>query len=808
MIGEFRRDLLFSARSLSRRPGFTLVAVLTLALGIGSNVAIFSAIYGVLLRPLPYPQPDRLTVLWAQWPKLEIPRVSHTGGDFRTYQRLAKSFEGIAAVGSLRQNLTGSDEPAQVQVGWVSRNFFSVLATKPALGRSFAPDEPSNSLILSDGFWHGQLGADPGVIGRTVQLDGQPFTVIGVLPRGFKLHMSADVGISTNIDAWKPPDEVKAPDRWVVSELKLSTLRVIGRLRPGVTVAQAQAEMDRISEQLQAQFPDHAEAGFRVDVQPLHREVVGHVEPALRAVQAAVGLVLLIACLNVANLLLARAQGRQREIAVRLSLGSGIGGVARQMLIEALVLAIAGTALGLLLASWGIHLLMTLKPANFPRLESISLDPPVLVFAVGLMLASTLVSGLVPALRIRSWNLNGVLKENSLQSRGGDSRLSKMLIIFEVAMSLVLLLGTGLLVRSFARLQDVRPGFDTQNLLTFSISLPGARYEAPLDSAAFIARLENSIESLPGVTSAAMVWPLPLEGQIWYGPYVSPERAAQDVQLLADYRIISPSYPEAIGARLIEGRHLRDTDTHAILIDQRFAEQNWPGRSALGRTIQANPVSEQETFQVVGVIENIRHKDLRSDGRETFYLPAKGWSWTDWEICFVVRTADDPQALIGPIREKLRLIDPQIPMAKVRPMESYVSDALGANRFALALMLVFSVTSLILAAVGLYGVVAYALGRRTREIGIRMALGASRWQIFARSIREGMIPVLLGIGLGLLGSFTLAKVISGLLFGVGMGDPLTYVAMAALLVLIALLACFVPARRAVYLNPMNAIYQD
>lgn len=363
---KFWRDFRFSARSLSKRPGFTLVAILTLALGIGANVAIFSTVYGVLLRPLPYPQPDRLTVLWAQWPNQEIPRVSHTGGDVLEYQRLARQFEGIAAVGSVRQNLTGGDEPAQVQVGWVSRNFFTVLGTKPILGRGFTLDEPSSSLILGDEFWRSQLGADPGVIGRTVLLDGQPFTIVGVLPRGFKLYMSADVGISTDIDVWKPPDEVKSPDRWVVSELKLSTLRVIGRLKPGVTVAQAQSEMDRISEQLRSQFPDHAEAGFRVDVQPLHREVVGHVEPALIAVQGAVGLVLLIACLNVANLLLARAYGRQREIAIRLSFGSGLGGIARQMLTEALVLALAGGALGMLLAYGGIHLLLALKPASFP----------------------------------------------------------------------------------------------------------------------------------------------------------------------------------------------------------------------------------------------------------------------------------------------------------------------------------------------------------------------------------------------------------------------------------------------------------
>jgi len=805
---SLKRDFLYSIRSLGRKPGLAVVAVVTLALGIGANVAIFSAIYGVLLRPLPYPEPERLTVLWAQWRNQNIPQVSHTGGDFREYQRQARTFAGLAALGSVRQNLTGGDEPAQVQVGWVSRNFFSVIGIGPILGREFAPREPSSSLILGNEFWHRNFGGEPGVIGRTVRLDGQPFTIVGVLPPGFRLHMSADVGISTKIDVWKPPDEVKAPERWVVQELKLSTLRIIGRLKPGVTVQQAQTEMDRISEQLRAHFPDHAEAGFQVSVQPLHKEVVGHVEAAMLSVQGAVGLVLLIACVNVANLLLIRAQSRQREIAIRLAFGSDLVGIVRQMLMEALVLALAGGVFGVLLAHWGIRLVVSLQPANFPRLESIAINGPVLAFTAGLILTATLLSGLMPATRIRRWNLSGILKEHSLQARRGDARLSKLLVTVEVALSLVLLLGTGLLLRSFASLQNVRPGFDPKSLLTFSISLPGVRYKAPGESAVFLERLERQVSALPGVTSVATVWPLPLEGQIWYGPYVSPDRPAQDAQLLADYRLISPGYPKTIGARLIEGRYLRETDTDAILVDQRFAKQNWPGRSAVGQTIYAAPVDKQEKLRVVGVIENIRHRDLRSDGRETLYLPVGGWSWTDWELCLVVRTSTDARALAGPVREELRRIDPQIPAAKVRLMEDYVADALATNRFAAALMLVFSVSALILAVTGLYGVVTYSLGRRTREIGIRMALGAQRSHIFARAIREGMKPVLLGTALGLAGSFALTKAVSGLLFGVELGDPPTYTTMAALLIAVTLLACFVPARRAVHLNPVVAIYQD
>lgn len=800
------RDLRFSFRSLSRAPGFTLVAILTLALGIGANVAIFSTVYGVLLRPLPYTDPGRLVIVWAQWPKQEIPRISHTGGDFLTYRREARrSFEDFAALGSVRQNLTGSDEPAQVQVGWISRNFFPLLGVRPALGRGFGPGEKPDSVILGDEAWHRYFGGDPKVLGRAVQLNGQAFTVVGVLPQGFKLHLPSDIGISTDIDLWKPPDEVQGAGRWVRQELNLSTLRILGRLRPGSTLAQAQTEMDRLAEQLRARFPDHAEVGFRLDVQPLHREIVGHIERPLLLLQAAVGLVLLIACLNVANLLLVRAQSRQREIALRLSLGSGLREIARQMFVETLVLAAAGGMLGILLAWWGIRLLTALKPANFPRIESIGINGPVLAAALVLTLAAALLAGLVPLLSIRRWNLNTILKEGSLQVRGRDSWLSKGLVVVEVALSLVLLLGAGLLLRSFIRLQEVRPGFDSRNLLTFSISLPGSRYQPHGPAADFLRSLESRIASLPGVRSAGTVWPLPLEGQIWGGPYRNPDRPAKGQQLIADYRLASPGYAQTLGARLLDGRYLRDTDVHAILIDERFARENWPGRKAVGRKVFLAPEDKEEEFTVEGVVENVRHADLRSDGRETFYLPTRGWAWPDWELCVVVRTTSDPRSLVGPIRAELRRMDPLIPMAKVRPMDDYVADALAPNRFALVLMLVFAVLASVLAAVGLYGVVAASLGRKTREVGIRMALGAQRSRIFREAVVEGLTPALLGVGLGLIASFAVKGAISGLLFGVGAADPLTFVAVPGVLVLIVLLACVIPARRAVRLDPVSAI---
>jgi putative ABC transport system permease protein len=809
MMESLAQDLWFTLRSLRKRPGLSLLAIFTLALGIGANVAIFSTVYGVLLRPLPYPHPEQLAIVWAQWLAQKNPHVSHTGGDFREYQRQARSFAGLGAVGYVRQILTGGDQPVQVQIGYASQNFFRVLGVRPSLGRDFGDREPASSLILGNDFWRRHFAGDPAVLGRTVRLDGQPFTVVGVLPAGFRLYLPADIGISAEFDVWKPPDEVKGKARWVTSELNLSTLRVIGRLKPGVTLAQAQAEMDGIARQLRARYKDHAEVGYNLSVQPLQHEVVGHVEKALLALQGAVALVLLIACLNVANLLLVRAYGRQREIAMRLSLGGEPRRVTRQMLMEALVLALAGAALGVLLAHWEIRLLVALKPARFPRLDSVAINGPVLAFALLAALLSALLAGLAPALRIRRWNLSSVLREQSAQARGGNTRLNRALIVVEVALSMVLLLGAGLLMRSFSRLQEIRPGFDPRHLLTFSIGLPGSRYQGPDGSDQFVQRLQGRISSLPGVVAVGMVWPLPLEGQIWYGPYrVEGQPKQGAIQLLADYRLMTPTYPQAMGARLLEGRTFTPAEKNVVVIDKALADRHWPGRSALGRTIYATPDSAEQPFQVVGVIESIRHRDLRSDGKETFYLPSKGWSWVDWELSLVVRTATDPRRLVAPIREELRRLDPQIPMAKVRLMEDYMGDAQAANRFALIMMGVFSLVALLLAAVGLYGVVSYSLGRRTREIGIRMALGAQRARIFLGATREGMLPALAGVAFGLAGSFALTRVISGLLFGVGATDPLTCLTTAGLLMLVTLAACCFPARRAVLLDPTTAIREE
>lgn len=810
MSRELPESLRSALRAFRRRPGLLAAAVLTLALGIGANIAVFSTAYGVLLRPLPYPDSDRLAMVWAQWLEKDMPKVSHTGGDYAEYRRAATTFEDFAALGSIRQNLTGGDEPQQVQVGWVSQNFFSVLRIVPVLGRDFAADEGSRSLILGNEFWRRHLGGDPAILGRTVELDGQPFAVVGILPAGFKLHLAADVGISTRIDVWKTPDPVTAPARWTIAELNFSTLRIIGRMKPGTTVEQAQADLDAIAEAQRKHYPDHQAVGFHLKVEPLLHSVVGFIDRSLVMLQLAVLFLLLVTCLNVANLLIVFARLRQREFALRICLGGGPGNLIRQVLTESLLISLAGGALGLALARLGLSLLQQLAPPSLPRLETIGFYPPVLAFALGVTLLTTLLIGLIPALRIAGkLDLGQVLKQHSKQAGTGDTRLRRLLIAAEVSLSFVLLLGMGLLLQSFVKLQSIRPGFDPPNLLTFSISLPRERYEAPAGTAEFLRRLEERLQQLPGVESAGTVWPLPFEGQIWAGPYRTlTGKVKEEAQPLADYRLVTPNYLTTIGARILEGRNFWQDDDRVVLVDRQFAELNWPGQSAIGQAIYPTPDNDEVSLKVIGVVENIRHKDLRADGRETLYLPAKGFSWSNWELTPVVRTKTAPLALVPGVRQVLKELDPRLPMAKVKLMEDYIAEAVAPNRFAFTMMLVFSAIALALAAIGLFGVMAYSLSQRTTEIGVRMALGAERGSILKQAVGQGLSTAAVGIGLGVLGSLALTRGLSSLLFGVSATDPATYLGAGAVLLAVATLASYLPARRAAALSPTVAIRED
>lgn len=798
-------DIRFALRSLAGSPTFTLAVVLILALGIGSTVALVSVVQAVLLSPLPYPEPDRLMVMWAEWPPREIFRLSHTGNDFREYQRRAQLFEGIAAIGSLRQNLGGGAEPSQVQVGWISENFFSVMKVSPILGRDFAPDEPPSSVLLGHGIWQSQFGSDPAVLGRVIELDQSPYTVVGVLPRGFRLWHAADVGISMNIDLWKPPDPVRNPGRWQAKELDQSTLRILGRLKPSVTLEQAQAEMDAISESLRKEYPDHERAGFHVDVEPLHREVVGHVEPALLALLGAVAAVLLIACADVSGLLLVRAQHRQSEISLRAALGGGPRHVLRLLLVESLLLSLGGGVLGVLIGSFGVQLLLSFDSGNLPRVSEAKTDTTILAIALATTLGATLLVGLLPALRSASPNLARLVSQRRTPS-SGSRRLTELLVVVEIALSLVLLVGAGLLLRSFVELRGIRPGFDARGLLSFSVSLPSRSYPPPTATSEFLERFEKRIRALPGVVSVGTVWPLPLEGQKWFGYYRTTEAATEEGTLpVADFRISSPDYLKTMGARLLEGRYLREGDESAVVIDETLRRRSWPDGRALEQKIWVGLDAVPVEMRVVGVVENIRHANLTKDGRETIYLPARSFAWADFELALVVRTNADPQRQVGPIRKALAELDPGIPMAKVRTAEEYLDDAVAANRLALVLASIFAGTALLLASVGLYGVMAYGFERRRREMGIRIALGAERKAMARLVLGRGLKLALWGIALGCIASYYLRGVVSGLLFAVHPSDPWTYLTVTTVIVLTALAGSLGPMRRALRVDPATAL---
>ncbi len=802
------QDLKLALRSLKKARNFSLTAIATLTLGIGSTVAVSSVVKAVLLDPLPYPEPDRLTVFWAEWPTREIYRLSHTGNDFREYQRRAELFEGIAALGSLRQNLGGGADPIQVQVGWISENFFSVMKIAPLLGRDFEAGEPPGSVLLGYALWQRQFGGDPGILGRRIELDRKPYVVVGVLPRGFRLWLAADVGIGTDIDLWKPADPVGSPGRWKAAELDQSTLRIVARLKPNVSLAQAQAEMDSISRALRASYPDHERVSFHVAVSPLAMEVTGNVRPALLALLAAVSLVLLVACANVASLQLVRYQHRRAEIAIRASLGGTPSRIVREMLTESLVLAAAGGALGTLLGSLGVRALLSVDSGKLPRVDNVATDPPVLAAALAVTLGATLLFGLLPALRSASPNLGAFASERRTAGRS-SRRLTEILVVTEIALSLMLLVGAGLLLRSFVRLRDVRPGFDPEGLLTFSISLPGVDYPPPVQTAQFLKRFEEDIGALPGVVSVGTVWPLPLEGQKWFGYYRTSDTSVDEDSLpVADFRLSSPGYLRTVGARLLEGRYPREEDREQVLVDAKLATSHWPPGRATGNKIWIHLDRGVVEAQVVGVVENIRHADLTKDGRETIYLPARAFTWANFELALVVRAAGDPRALVAPVRGALAALDPRIPMSKVRTADQYVSDAMAPNRFALVLASIFATMSLVLAGVGLYGVMAFSVTRRTREIGVRLSFGADKSSIARLVVGRSLLLTLCGLLAGTVGIHFVRGVLSVLLFQIEPSDPATHAATAVILGAAALAGSLGPVRRAVRIDPAAALRNE
>ncbi len=825
----FLKDIRYAVRTFAQRPGFTAVVLLTLALAIGSNVAIFSVASAVLLQPLPYGDPERLVLVWNRMANANRPNVPVSGPDFVDYKDQTTLFEGFAGAIAVEATLTGEERPQQVMMGWSTVEFFKVLGIRPFIGRDFEPADgtpidpktfldpnakmPPGHILLTHGMWQRQFGGDPRIAGKTIQLDGNANVIVGVLPEDFRIYLPAYAGMPTNIDAWGvfPVDFSTAPRDG-------EFLTVVARVKPEVTLEQAQAEMDAVAARFREQFEHHKSVGMEIVVNSMHRDVVDHVRPLLLTLLAASGFVLLIACANVANLLLVRAAEREREIAVRAALGGGRGRIVMQMLTESLVLAAAGGLLGLAVGWAGIRTVLAMQPDGLPRLETVGIDGTVLLFTAGASLLAAFVFGATPALKAGSPNL-----ANSLKDRGSDgggvrgNKIRTALVVIEVALSLVLLIGAGLMLRSFTKLQQVDPGFDTDNVLTLSVPIPFFKYRDPDARVAFFDRLRERLEALPGVESVGGVTPLPLAGgdQYWVQPYGRDNATEEEwTQNRADYRAVVPGYTEAMGIQLIAGRTLAEADNQAggldvVVVDEKLADQTWPNEDPVGKGMQIVKFDfesmslKRVPVQVVGVVRHVRSESLTADGRGAIFYPYRFFPW--WPMKLTVRGASDPLGLVGAIRGEVSALDKDVPVADVRLMEDYVYDARSQTRFTLTLIGVFAALALILASIGLYGVMSYSLRQRIQEIGVRMAFGAGARSIVRLVVSHGMVLALCGVGLGLLAALLLTRTASSLLFGVTPFDPLTFAGIPLLLVGITTLASYIPARRATQVDPVSAL---
>jgi predicted permease len=793
-------------RSLRRSPLQAALVVITLALGIGTTTAAFSVVHAVLLRPLDYADPGRLVHVRGRLTKDAVENALFAGGAFAALREGVTSLDGLAAVASIRQNLTGGETPIQVQVGWVSTNMFRVLGVRPVLGRDFAADEPPGRLILSHAFFHRYFGGDVAALGASVGLDGRSYQIVGVMPPGFRLTLP---GVPADVDVWKAPDDWwQNGDVWSSTDVSTGILRLVGRLEAGTSLPRAQAEVDTIVSSLRERTVGLDRAGFAVSVDPLQEAVTRPVRGGLWLLLAASGLVLLIACGNATNLLLARGQKRRSEIAVRRALGGSRSRIVILLLAESLLMALAGGGLGALLALFGIDALHALKPANLPWHE-VRVEPAVLGYALAAAFGCTLIFGLAPALAATRRDLVADLQSGRTTASPAQQRFRSGLVVSQMALSLVLLAGGSLLGISLVRLRSVQPGFDPDRLLTFSVSLPGARYERPLQTDRLLRRLEEAIEALPGVESAGVIWPLPLSNRRWSDEYVAGV-VDEGRRAYAELRVVTPDLFETLRTPILEGRTFSPADPrHSVIVSRRLADRAWPGQSPLGREVKARPWGgAPAAFQVVGVVDDVRFRTLREPPEDTLYFDARGWSWTDWEMNVAVRTSGDPRTLVAPIRAELLRLDPLVPMAEVRTMREYVAGDLAANRFALLLLGIFALVAAILVAVGLYGVVSCMVNERTREIGIRLAFGATRGRILGTVVAHGARLAVLGALLGLVGAAAATRLLTSYLYEVAPGDPVVLSVVTAALVALVLGAAFIPARQAATVDPVNALRSE
>ena len=799
-MDSLRQDLRFALRSLLRTPGFALAAVATLALGIGANTAVFSVVHAVLLRPLPFEASERLVMVWGR--HATIGRETASLPDFLDWRRDARRFEGMAAVTQTRYNLAGDGEPEVIRGARATADLFPLLGVGATVGRVFTREEERGGagrvVMLSDGFWRRRYGAGPDVVGRSIQLSGVPHTVIGVAQPALRLHHEVDV--------WAP----------LVTDTTLGRradfLTVIGRLRPGVTVAQAQEELSTIAARLEREYPE-SNSGWSAEVVGLQEDMVGGVRPALLVFMGAVGLVLLIACANVANLMLARITAREREVTIRAALGASRRRLARQLLTESVALALAGGIAGLLLAVWGVQAVRLLEPGTLPRAGDVNLDLGVLGFTLGLSLATGVLFGLVPAWRVLGRDLQGGLKDGRGTAGSAVRRARSALVLAEVALAFMLLVGAALLLRSFDRLQRVDPGFTGHGLLTARIALPRNEYPEAERRVAFGTELLERLGATAGVRGAALVSDPPLGGNPPAWSFLiggAPQPAPGVVQDALVY-FASPDFFTLFGIPLLAGRPFSAADradaAPVALIGRALAERYWPGRSPLGQRITfGDPADSAGWLTIVGVVGDVSQETLAAPAYPQAYIPVS--QFAPRSMVVAVRGGSDPLALLPTLKARVAELDPALPLSDIATMDQVVAATLARPRLNASLLGGFALAALLLAGVGIYGVITYGVVQRTRELGIRMALGAGAARLRREVVRQGLLPVAVGIGLGAAGAMAGTRVLRSLLFGVEATDPLTFAAVTVFLLLVALAASYLPARRASRTDPMVALRSD
>ena len=803
------QDLRYACRMLRRSPGFAAIAILTLGLGIGATTTIFTIVNGVLLRPLPYRDPDRLVNLWVDFGVGAQSLPAMSPGDFRDYQQRARSFESLAAASGAQVvgatgTLTGAGEPERVDVSPVSANFFPMLGIDPLHGRHFTPEEETPGgpqvLILSHALWTRRYGGDPSIVGQRIRLDGIDQTVVGILPKGFHLWLPSEAFLVTDAQIWKPLrfNYANQPPR------NLTFFTVMGRLKAGVTVGQAQAEMEGIARQLRAEHAEHESGDMRIRVVPLQHDVVKHARPALWALFGAVALLLAIACVNVAHLLLARATIREREIALRGALGATRWRVLRQLITESGLLAFAGGMLGMLLAYVAIRVLTRVNPANVPRVADLDVDGTALLFALGASAGTAIFFGLAPAVRAAGLDLNRTLRAGG-SATAAQVRLRSALMIAEMALALVLLIGAGLMIRSFAALQQVRPGFDPNGVLTFRLALPLAKYPQQSARLAFLRTMEEQLRAIPGVTAVGLTSQIPLTGSGSLTPYAYDEATARNWESeTSDGRSVSPGFFAAMGTRLVAGQLFEPSDAGRpiIVVDTTLAARAWPGQNAVGQRLQTQPNGSENLYsEVVGVVEHIRAHDLARVVRPQIYTPVGA----NPRLYVVLRAALEPGTLGTSVRQVMSQLDPELPVDRLRPMTAYVDDGFGPARMNLVVMSMFGVAALMLSSIGVYGVFSYSVGRRTREIGIRIALGEQPIRVRNRVMAEGLRMIGISTAIGVLAAYVLSRGLSTLLYQVNPTDGLTFGTMTIVLAIVALVGCYIPARRATAVSPLLAL---